>query len=347
MKPRPATFPVVLVVGLLLLAAVAAVSMMVSRTKTGQAVAEPACPTDISHPPSPPPPSALGLGRPLFSYHPVALPRDLQLALKDENGCRAGIVVDWEAKTILWKKNDTDPRPIASLTKMFTALQVYRIIDTNARFSLQDPVKISKAIANSKNVAKSKIGGSQADFYLGESFSVDQLLGIMLIHSGNDAAHQLAEFFGDGDPAKFVAQMNETVRAAGWNTFKFYNAHGFPDGMNRNENTGSALELVELTGLLLDYPGIVRHAGTREMTIPASTLRAKPLRLVNRNDLLWNCPGCIGMKTGNTLKAGFCIAAVCRRQNRTIIAVVLGCPRDSDRDQLVKALLSWAYSVPR
>jgi D-alanyl-D-alanine carboxypeptidase (penicillin-binding protein 5/6) len=325
--------------GLLLLATAMAVLWLGPLGKNRPAAPLPVCPTDIRHPPAPPPPSALGLGRPLLAYHPVALTRDLQLALKDDNGCRAGIVVDWNAKTILWKKNDTDPRPIASLTKMFTALQICRIIESAPDDSLKTPVKITKVAANSK------VGGSQAGFFLGETFSVDQLMSIMLIHSGNDAAQQLSEYFGKGSPAKFVEQMNETVKKAGWNTFKFYNAHGFPEGANRNENTGSALELVELTGMLLDYPDIVRYANTREMAIPASNLRAKPLRLANRNDLLWNCEGCCGMKTGNTLKAGFCIAAVCRRNQRTIIVVVLGCPRDNDRDTLVKALFNWAYSI--
>ena len=341
MRSRPATFPVVMAVGLLALAAaMTAFLLWPSGKEAGRSgVAAPDCPTDIRHPPPPPPRSAIGLGRPLFAYHPVSLTRDLQLALRDENGCRAGIVVDWEAKAILWKKNDTEPRPIASLTKMFTALQVCRNLEADPGFSLKSPVKITRLAANSR------VGGSQVGFYLGEVFTIDQLLEFMLVYSANDAAHQLAECFGKGNPAKFVEQMNETVKQAGWSNFRFYNAHGFPEGVNRSENTGSALELVELTGMLLDYPDIVRHANAKEVAIPASSLRQKPFRMLNRNDLLRTCEGCCGMKTGNTIKAGFCISAVCRRNGRTIIVVVLGCPREGDRDTLVKALFAWAYSV--
>lgn len=347
MKARPATFPVVMAVGLLLLATVTALFLCWPSGKGAGKTAGPLpdCPTDILRPPIPPPLSAIGLGRPLFAYHPVPLPRDLQLALRDGNGCRAGIVVDWDAKAILWRKNDTDPRPIASLTKMFTALQVCRTMESNREFSLKTPVKITSAVAGSRKEIRARIGGSHAGFYLDETFTVDQMLGFMLVYSANDAAHQLAECFGKGNPARFVEQMNETVKLAGWNSFKFYNAHGFPEGVNLSENTGSALELVELTGMLFDYPDILRHANTKEVTIPAAGPRQKPFRMLNRNDLLWTCEGCCGMKTGNTIKAGFCVAAVCRRNNRTILVVVLGCPHDSDRDILVKALFGWAYSV--
>lgn len=283
----------------------------------------------------PPPPregEALLPNRPLLAYQATPMPA---ATARLTDYCKAGIVLDWEARTILWKKNEVSPLPIASMSKMFTVLEAFRIMGETPELSLQTKVKVSREAYS--------VNGSQVDLDPRETFTVGELLQFMMIHSANDAAQQIACTMGKGQSADFVSRMNETARKAGWTSFKFYNPHGLPEGSRRLENCGSALEVAELTGELLSYPDIVKWASTKKALIPRSAVRKTERILINRNSLLGTCPGVIGMKTGTTTKAGCCISAVCRRQERTVIVVIMGCPTDERRDELATALIEWGY----
>jgi D-alanyl-D-alanine carboxypeptidase len=95
---------------------------------------------------------------------------------------------------------------------------------------------------------------------------------------------------------------------------------------------------------LLEYPEVVHWSSTWREFIRQGT--PKPFELTNRNKLVTTCPGVNGMKTGYTRRSRFCVTATCERGGRKMLCVVTGCPTSKERDNLVAALLDWAYAQP-
>ncbi len=264
-------------------------------------------------------------------------PRPLNKAVEARStACRTGILIDWSSHRILWRKEADRPVPIASMTKMMTALLLAERVRNDPGLSLDTLVKITPAAA--------KIGGSQVWLDPRESLSLDDLLKCIMIMSANDAAFQIAHFLGGGDPAAFVKAMNRRARELGLERASFHSPHGLPGRSERDSDQATATEMAFLAARLLDYPEVVKWSSTRLSYIRENHPTFNPFQLVNRNRLITNAPGVNGMKTGFTSEAGFCVATTCVRDGRTLIAVVTGCSTSQDRDELVKALLDWGYT---
>jgi len=268
----------------------------------------------------------------------VALPS--KLAAKTGR-CRSGVLLDWGNNTVLWSKNDRSLAPIASLTKMMTALVFMEIVEQDPELRLDTPVKVTRSAW--------RIGGSEVYLDPRETFTLDELLKCVMIRSANDAAHLIAEFLGKGEPARFVGRMNAKARELGLEGLSFHNAHGLPDRKTGKENQGAAIELAYLAGLLLEHPEVVRWSSTPLDYVrkrSQAPVKLADRQLTNHNPLVKTCPGVNGMKTGFTNRAGFCLAATCERQKRVLIAVVTGCSTKQARNDLVAALLDWGYTTP-
>jgi D-alanyl-D-alanine carboxypeptidase (penicillin-binding protein 5/6) len=264
----------------------------------------------------------------------------------DTELCKAGICIDLNARKILWEKNSRQAYPIASMTKMMTVYVVAKELRRpGGNVTLETPVKAT--------VAASKVGGHQIWIDQRETFTVDELLKCILIHSANDCAYLLAEFLGGGSEAEFVKKMDAEAKQLGMVSFDFRNSHGLYEmvpGANgktvKRENMGSAFELAHLSSLLLDIPEVVRWSSTKRDCIRENNPKFKKFDLHSTNKLLndKSCPGVNGMKTGMTEAAGSCITATCEREGRRIVVVVMGCEKSAIRDKLVRQLINWAYS---
>ncbi len=269
-----------------------------------------------------------------FEASPQTLPDEL--ATRAQTVAQAGVVVDWTARKVLWSSNEHRVLPIASLTKMMTALLVAERVRSDPGWSWDREIPVTKAAW--------RIGGSQVWLDPREVFTVDELLKSTLIFSANDAAYLLAEALGDGDSSEFVARMNRKARQLGLSETRFANPHGLPESQAGSDNRGTALEIAYLAAQLLDVPRIVKHASTRLDWLRQDA--DQPLQLLSRNPLVVErVSGVNGMKTGFTARAGFCIAATCTRQQRSLVVVLLGCERKEDRNELVRDLLEWGYSI--
>lgn len=249
--------------------------------------------------------------------------------------CKAGVVVDWTSRRVLWSHKPDEAHPIASLTKMMTALLVAERVQSDPGWSWDREVPVTEAAW--------RIGGSQVWLDPREVFTVDELLKATLIFSANDTAYLLAEAMGNGDPAAFVGGMNRRARQMGLSSMHFSNPHGLPEGESSQDNRATALECAYLAGRLLAYPRIAKWASTRLAWLREDT--DQPLQLLSRNPLVGAVPGVNGMKTGFTARAGFCIAATCTREGRTLIVVLLGCDTKDGRNELVGDFLDWGYSI--
>jgi D-alanyl-D-alanine carboxypeptidase (penicillin-binding protein 5/6) len=229
---------------------------------------------------------------------PVAVPRlDAPVA----------ILADLDDGQAMFAKAPELRRPIASLTKVMTAMLVLK------RRALDDVVTVSpQAIFEDDEYGATSTLGLRG----GERRTVRQLLGALMLQSANDAAVALAIDVG-GTERRFVALMNRQARALGMRRTRFYSPHGLDD---RGRST--ARDLLVLTRAAYAVPGFDRIVSSRFRSIPAP--HGRPRHVQNRNALLWLYPGAIGTKTGFTTGAGHCLIATAERDGRRLVAVLLG-----------------------
>lgn len=216
---------------------------------------------------------------------------------------KAGLAFDLADGRVLWRRNATTVRPIASLTKLMTALLAVE------RFGPRERVRISR---ESDWVGGSRMGGLRP----GRRVRADVLLKGLMISSANNAAVALAGA-GAGSERAWVKLMNKRAKLLGLTCTHFVDAHGL-DRRNRS----CAADLATLAMRAMNEPRVVAIARKRYARVwPGS---GKKLTLRTTNHLLRDrFPGTIGLKTGFTNAAGFCLVAVIKRGQRRIGIVLL------------------------
>lgn len=237
----------------------------------------------------------------------VALEGDDAFRIGFRRAPRAGIVFDVDSGEVLWRRDPLSPRPVASLTKVMTAL----LVTTTTR-----PGELVRVPAAALRYEGRGVGVLKR----GKRVPVDALLGAVLITSANDAAIALAHHIGGSVPG-FARLMNERARVLGLRCTRFVSPHGL-EAANRS----CAADLAALTRLAMAERRIARVARVSYTQIPAA-VRGGRLNLATTNPLLaTGYRGTIGLKTGSTVAAGRCLIAVVRRGRRTLGAVLLGSP---------------------
>ncbi len=234
------------------------------------------------------------------------------------------LLADLVSGQVLYRKNATTPRPIASITKIMTALLTLESLPLHRRVTI-DP----RAVFERDDFGASSTLGLRA----GERVSVEDLLYALLLGSANDAALALA-IAVDGSPAAFVDHMNARARELRMHATHFTSASGLDDG-----GRSTPLDLLHLIQVA-NADGTFRMiTATRFHRIPAPNGRMRVVQ--NRNALLWLYPGAFGTKTGTTDGAGPCLVASARRDGRSLVAIVLDAP--SEPFSPAAALLSYGF----
>jgi len=241
----------------------------------------------------------------------------------------AGIIVDLTNRRILWAKNEDKILPIASISKLmtlYTALDIMKqrgvglktTVEVTRRCTLENPVK--------------------APLKVGSKISLDDLFKYAMLKSANDAAYLIAEYFGNGDAGSFIRKMNSQARSIGMKSSHFVNANGLPiyQGNYAKMNKSSCMDLILLMERIAEQPQIMRYTAMKEALMPDGK------EIKNGNRLLGSVRGMNGMKTGYTNAAGHCLAFSCKRNNRMLIGVVLGCPK-RERDIFTRELIEWGF----
>jgi len=247
---------------------------------------------------------------------------------------RTGMLVDIDSREVLWAKQPHTPAPIASMTKMMTLLLVMEELESNPKFTMDTPIKVTRECY--------RIGGSQVYLDPREEFPVRELLKSVMLRSANDSSYLLSQYLGGGDVENFIAKMNKHAKEIGMNNTSFSNPDGLPEKNPSDENKAAPEDLVLLAERLLQYPMILEYSTMKKAYFREGTPKA--MLLTNTNHLiLQGVSGVNGMKTGYTVKAGFCITVTCERNGKRLIAVVTGLKSSKDRDNLVKQLLNWGY----
>jgi D-alanyl-D-alanine carboxypeptidase (penicillin-binding protein 5/6) len=235
---------------------------------------------------------------------------------------RAGLVFDVGTGEVLWSRHAERPLPMASLTKIMTALLA------TERGLPRDPVRITKA-------ALAYEGSGVGMLPLGKRVRLETLLNGLMLVSGNDAAIALATHLA-GSERRFVALMNRRAERWGLDCTRFASSHGLEDG-----NVSCARDLAVMTRLAMMRPRIRRIAARSQASF-RFPVKGGRLWLNGHNPLIrLGYPGAIGLKTGYTEAAGRCFVGVVRRGGRTLGVVLLG---SFDPSRQAPKLLDTAFS---
>ena len=257
------------------------------------------------------------IAQPLFEIPQLKIPKDE--TKKPEIEAKAAISYKvGKREKILFKKNEKDVLPIASLTKLMTALISLE------NYDLSDPIKISKLAEKQDDVP------NYGNLKEGEVFSVKKLLNLMLVYSSNDAAYALAEKMG---VEKFVQKMNQKAKEIGMEKTIFFNPTGLKDG---NLNLSTAEDLLKMINYILkERPEIFEM--TKEKGIYDVQNSIFDVKILENQKL-------IGGKTGYLPEpeVGGCMIYIFENENGTLfINIVLGTKSIEERVNQIQKLVDW------
>jgi D-alanyl-D-alanine carboxypeptidase (penicillin-binding protein 5/6) len=213
----------------------------------------------------------------------------------------AALLMDANTRKVLWERRRDLPLAPASTTKILTALII---------LEQSKPAELVTIPMDSTTA-----GGGSARLRAGERLSVEQLLYAMMLASANDAAIALAQHAAGSVP-RFVSLMNERARKLGALRSSFRS----PIGLPQKGHLTTAFDLAMITREALQHPLFRAVAAARTYSWRSAAWSGE---LKNSNALLERYPGAMGVKTGQTREAGFCLVAAAERGDKRLIAVLL------------------------
>ncbi len=216
---------------------------------------------------------------------------------------QAAYLIEANSGRVLYAKNENARLPMASTTKIMTALLAIE----------------SGRMDETVRVPDAAIGTEGSSMYLqtGETLTLSDLVYGLMLRSGNDAAVAIALLL-DGSTEAFAERMNARAQALGLLDTHFVT----PNGLHDPDHYTTAHDLALLSAAALENPvfaGIVRTEYIR-------TAGSNPHTLKNKNRLLWEYEGGIGVKTGYTKAAGKCLVFAAERGGMKLVGAILNCP---------------------
>ncbi len=215
----------------------------------------------------------------------------------------AAVLIDQESGMVLYEKNAHLRLPIASTTKMMTALVV------REQLNLDEQITITPAAAS--------VGEQEIWLDPGEVLTVEELLWALMVQSANDAAYALAEYT-TGGVESFARLMNKKAQSIGAVDSNFTNPHG----LDMADHFSTAYDLALIGRELLEDPVLAEMAGCKQYDLRWPD-HPYPRTCLSHNELLGTYPGVTGIKTGYTVTAGKCLVASAARDSKSLVAVVL------------------------
>ena len=241
---------------------------------------------------------------------------------------KACYLIDYNTEEVLYKNNETQKLPVASIVKLMTILITIENLEAE-KINLDDVV-----VASSKAAS---MGGSQVFIEEGGSYTIGDMLKSVIVSSANDASVVLAETIA-GSEESFVQLMNERAKELGLTNTQYSNCTGLPasNQFSCAKDIAILLKTVASHDLYHNYSTIwmdkLKHKNDRET------------ELVNTNKLIRYFKGCDGGKTGSTNEAGYCLAATAKRGEMRLIGVVLGASSGTERFSQTSNLLNYGFN---
>lgn len=244
----------------------------------------------------------------IFSVFIGALPSFAAEAAPFSLSAQAYTLLDAQSRSVLLAKNERRRLPMASTTKIMTALVAL------------EAMPLDTVIA----VPKDAVGIEGSSVYLceGDRYTLLELLYALLLQSANDAAAAIALSVGGSLP-HFAELMNQKANEIGAIDTHFVTPHGLDDPMHYT----TAEDLALIAAEALSDPTFAKIVATRRHTF--QTVEGEKARvLLNHNKLLVFYEGTVGVKTGFTKKSGRCLVSAARRDGLLLVAVTLNAPSD-------------------
>ena len=290
-----------------------------------------------------------------------------------DTNCESLFMFSLDSGTVVYSMNADEERAMASLTKIMTYIVAYENIpDVENTVVTVDPRVETELLGT---------GSSLAGINIGEELTVLQLLHLMMIPSGNDAALALQIYYDDfvADKAEeapaeepeegeeyvpidyekspFIALMNKKARELGCTNTHFTNPHG----LHHEEHYSTARDLGKITEYATGLPYFMEITGSRSYTLPATNIVDEPREITSTNRMLsqFMDDGAYfytysnGIKTGSLNESGYCIAASATYEGYTYIVIALGSPMiDADGNYIdyhgemvdARTLFRWAFT---
>ncbi len=244
----------------------------------------------------------------------------------------AGYLVDMDTGHILADINGEETLPMASTTKIMTALIAIQTGDLNQLVPVKQDA-LNRILA----------GGSSAQLVLDDEIPLKDLLYGLLLPSGDDAAVAIADALG-GNSNNFVQRMNLFA----YRLRLFHTHYSNPDGLTLDNNQNhytTASDLIRLTAYAMAIPLFARIVQTQSYTLAANG-QHRAYQWATTNLLLASYAGMVGIKTGHTDAAGYCLVFEAIRNGHHLMGVVLNSPSETQRNQDVISLLNWGFALP-
>ena len=258
----------------------------------------------------------------------------------------AALLIDLDSDQVLYDQDADQQRYPASITKIMTALLTLEAVG-RGELDLSTEVTVDAAA-----LADITEDSSTANLKAGEVISVKDLLYCLLVSSANEAANILAMTVC-GDIPTFVERMNQRAQELGMTGTHFANPHG----LHNPDHYSTAWDIYKMTKQAMTHATFREIVSTSYYTVPATNLSAER-SLINTNALLtsgkypgYTLSGTIGVKTGSTGQAGYCLVAAAQKRGHTLVSVVLGAENPTDSKGNVqrkqfsesKKLLEWGF----
>lgn len=245
----------------------------------------------------------------------------------------SGVLMEAQTGTVIYQKDSDTRRSPASITKIMTLILIFDALE-KGNLKLDDIVTTSA-------YAKS-MGGSQVFLEEGETQTVETLIKCIVIASGNDASVAMAEHIC-GSEQEFVRHMNERATELGMKNTHFEDCCGLTDSSN-HYTTAKDIAIMSRE-LITKYPKILEYSSIWMENITHVTKQGtKEFGLTNTNKLIRSYDGCVGLKTGSTSLAKYCLSAVAKRNKITLIAVVMAAPDYKVRFKDAASMLNYGFS---
>jgi len=237
----------------------------------------------------------------VFSYN-ITAPKATELSVT----ARSAVVMEATTGRVLYQKNANEKMPMASTTKIMTAIVALENGD------LDDMVVVGPNASG--------VEGSSIWLSAGEKMTLSDMLFGLMLASGNDAAVAIAEHIG-GSVDAFVDMMNAKAQEIG-----AYNTHfANPNGLPVDNHYTTAYDLALISSYAMRNEMFREIVNTQYKTLPWEGHEWNRV-VKNKNKILWNYEGGNGVKTGYTEAAGRCLSAAAEREGMQLVSVVLSAP---------------------
>ena len=245
----------------------------------------------------------------------------------------AAILMDMDTGKVLFDKDIDEKNYPASTTKIMTAYLCLKYGDIN------DTVTVSShAFSNLSQLAST--GGLK----VGEEMSVYRLLQCLLVVSASEAANVVGEYIS-GSHEEFVNLMNEEAQALGCKNTHFANCHGLPNA----DHYTTAEDLAIIAKAAMEYDAFREIVGTAK-TVMEATNKTKERTIISTNGILpgssypsYQYEHALGIKTGHTSFAGYCLVSAAEKDGHTLMCVILGTGSRTSSFRQTINLYEWGF----